>query len=175
MPDSEIAARMGFFARSEAASQPVQTAEALLVERVCAGDADAFGELYQRFSPLVHGIVLARVPYDEADDLTQDVFLTAYKRLHTLRDRRAVGAWLAMIARNRAMEFHRGTRRSEELTEDLSRTDAPAAEAREVLAAIRSLPETYSETLVLRLVEGMTGQEIADRTGLKPESVRVNL
>ena len=43
------------------------------------------------------------------------------------------------------------------------------------MAAIRSMPEAYRETLVLRLVEGMTGIEIAERTGLKPESVRVNL
>ena len=44
-----------------------------------------------------------------------------------------------------------------------------------VLAAIRRLPEAYRETLVLRLVEGMTGPEIAERTGLTPGSVRVNL
>jgi len=49
------------------------------------------------------------------------------------------------------------------------------AEAHAILAVIRSLPEAYSETLVLRLVEGMTGQEIAERTGLTPGSVRVNL
>ena len=40
---------------------------------------------------------------------------------------------------------------------------------------IRSLPEAYRETLVLRLVEGMTGPEIAERTGLTAASVRVNL
>jgi len=44
-----------------------------------------------------------------------------------------------------------------------------------VLAAIQSLPEAYSETLTLRLVEGMTGPEIAARTGLTEGSVRVNL
>src|SRR2546427_522029 len=44
-----------------------------------------------------------------------------------------------------------------------------------VMAAIRALPEAYRETMVMRLVEGMTGPEIADRTGLTPESVRVNL
>jgi RNA polymerase sigma-70 factor (ECF subfamily) len=49
------------------------------------------------------------------------------------------------------------------------------AEARAILEVIRSLPEAYSETLVLRLVEGMTGAEIAERTGLTPGSVRVNL
>ena len=44
-----------------------------------------------------------------------------------------------------------------------------------MLAAIRALPEAYRETLVLRLVEGMTGPEIAERTGLTAGSVRVNL
>ena len=44
-----------------------------------------------------------------------------------------------------------------------------------VLDRIRSLPEAYRETLIMRLVEGMTGPEIAERTGLTPESVRVNL
>jgi len=46
---------------------------------------------------------------------------------------------------------------------------------RAILAAVRSLPEAYCETLILRLVEGMTGPEIAERTGLTPGSVRVNL
>ena len=44
-----------------------------------------------------------------------------------------------------------------------------------VIEVVRSLPDAYRETLVLRLVEGMTGQEIADRTGMTPASVRVNL
>ena len=46
---------------------------------------------------------------------------------------------------------------------------------RKLLAIVRSLPEAYRETLVLRLVEGMTGPEIAARTGLTAASVRVNL
>jgi RNA polymerase sigma-70 factor (ECF subfamily) len=51
----------------------------------------------------------------------------------------------------------------------------PRAEALEALAAVRSLPETYREVLILRLVEGMSGPEIAARTGLTAGSVRVNL
>ena len=43
------------------------------------------------------------------------------------------------------------------------------------LDAVKSLPEAYRETLVLRLVEGLSGPEIAERTGLTPASVRVNL
>ena len=49
------------------------------------------------------------------------------------------------------------------------------AEARQALAAIQTLPEAYRETLVLRLVQGLSGPEIAAVTGLTPESVRVNL
>lgn len=49
------------------------------------------------------------------------------------------------------------------------------AEVARALAAIRELPVAYRETLVMRLVEGMTGPEIAACTGLKPASVRVNL
>lgn len=51
----------------------------------------------------------------------------------------------------------------------------PGLDGQTALRAIQSLPETYRETLLLRLVEGMSGQEIADRTGLTPGSVRVNL
>jgi RNA polymerase sigma-70 factor (ECF subfamily) len=48
-------------------------------------------------------------------------------------------------------------------------------DAAEILDCIRNLPEAYRETLILRLVEGMTGPEIAAKTGLSPGSVRVNL
>ena len=139
------------------------------------GDRDAFGRLYERFGPMIHGVLLARVPYGEVDDLVQEVFLSAFQRLSTLRAPGAFGAWLAAIARNRAVDYHR-RQPVEQLAEDIPADDArPQAEARAALAAIQTLPVAYRETLVLRLVEGMTGQEIADRTGLTPASVRVNL
>jgi RNA polymerase sigma-70 factor (ECF subfamily) len=163
-------------AEMAAAATPAQTLEASLVEAVRAGDRDAFGQLYSLYSPMVHGILLARVPFDEVSDLVQDVFLAAFKKLGSLRDGAAFGPWVAMIARNRAMDFYRRTRETEELSEEVAqRAGAPEGEAREVLEVIRRLPDAYRETLVLRLVEGMTGPEIAERTGLTAASVRVNL
>ncbi|MGI8787079.1 MAG: RNA polymerase sigma factor [Pyrinomonadaceae bacterium] len=178
MPESEMTGNLFLYANAAATTAPdaeKNRAEARLVERVCEGDEKAFNELYKIFAPLVHGIILARVPRDEAADIVQEVFLSAYKNLHTLRDKNAVGAWLAMIARNRAIEFYRQAKPTIEFSEDLKGKDDSLAEAREILTAIRSLPETYKETLILRLVEGMTGNEIAERTGLTPESARVNL
>jgi len=158
-------------AESDGAKSP----EAALVALVKGGDREAFGRLYDLYAPMVHGILLARVPFDEVGDLVQDVFLVAFRKLATLRDEAAFGGWLAMIARNRAMDFHRQSRETEALSDELPNRTTPGREAAEVLDVIRSLPEAYCETLVLRLVEGMTGPEIAGRTGLQPDSVRVNL
>lgn len=146
-----------------------------LVKAALEGDRDGFGRLYDLYAPLVHGILLARVPRAEVDDLVQDIFLHAFKKLHTLRDSAAFGPWIAMIARNRAVDFHRRSRATVEITDDLRGSDKQESKAAEILELIRNLPDAYRETLVLRLVEGMTGPEIAARTGLTAPSVRVNL
>jgi RNA polymerase sigma-70 factor (ECF subfamily) len=146
-----------------------------LVRSVLDGDREGFGRLYALYAPLVHGILLARVPRTEVDDLVQDIFLHAFKKLHTLRDSAAFGPWIAMIARNRAVDYYRRSRETVEITDDIRGTDKQESKAAEILELIRSLPEAYRETLVLRLVEGMTGPEIAARTGLTAASVRVNL
>ncbi len=151
------------------------SSDAALVEAVKGGDRDAFGRLYEAYAPMVHGILLARVPYGEVGDIVQDVFLIAFRKVRTLRDTAAFGSWLAMIARNRAVDFYRRSRETEELPEELARPPSVKAEAMEVLEVIHGLPDAYRETLILRLVEGMTGPEIAARTGLRPDSVRVNL
>jgi RNA polymerase sigma-70 factor (ECF subfamily) len=150
-----------------------ETLEEGLIRAAASGDRAAFGELYRRYARMVHGILLARVPPDEAEDLAQDVFVTAMRQLGMLRTAAAFPGWLAAIARRRATDYHREARLVTPLGEREAR--APEASAFEVLELIRSLPEAYRETLILRLVEGMTGPEIAARTGLTPESVRVNL
>ena len=163
-------------ARATAAQPALKpSADAVIVEAVRGGDRDSFGRLYDIYAPMVHGILLARVPYDEVDDLVQDVFLMAFKRIQSLREAGAFVGWLAMIARNRAVDFHRRKKETEELSDDIARSSSIDPEAAEALQLIRTLPEAYRETLVLRLVEGMTGPEIAERTGLTPASVRVNL
>ncbi|MGI9168097.1 MAG: RNA polymerase sigma factor [Pyrinomonadaceae bacterium] len=96
--------------------------EAMLVTAVVEGNRDQFAQLYDLYAPLVHGILLARVPRNEVADLVQDIFLHALKKLHTLRDRTAFGPWIAMIARNRAMDFHRQSRETVGVTEDLGST-----------------------------------------------------
>jgi RNA polymerase sigma-70 factor, ECF subfamily len=151
-----------------------------LIRMARAGNRGAYGELYRRYAPMVHGLLLARVAPAFADDLLQEVFLKAMSQLARLREESHFGGWIAAIARNRAVDHYRQTREmqsSEEIATKITATEEPGthAEARRVLAAIHSLPDTYRDTLSMRLVEGMTGPEIASRTGLTHDSVRVNL
>ena len=170
-------------------SQPVRQASAsetsddgVLVRAARDGDRSAFGELYERYSRMVHGVLLAKVPLAAVDDLVQDVFIRALRRVSTLRETASFGAWLAAIARNLANDYHRRSAPEEQLGEDSADHEIVSAEppidknsAIAVLDAVRSLPDAYRETLILRFVEGMTGPEIAARTGLTHGSVRVNL
>jgi RNA polymerase sigma-70 factor (ECF subfamily) len=150
-----------------------------LIRSAAAGDQRAFAELHARYAGMVHAILLARLPPAEAEDQVQEVFLVAWKKLAQLDDSAGFGAWLGAIARNRAVDCHRRRRPTEALQDawpdTTSASSSDLAEVRHVLDAIRSLPEAYRETLVMRLCEGMSGPEIAAVTGLEAGSVRINL
>jgi RNA polymerase sigma-70 factor, ECF subfamily len=164
-------------------SAPEVSADAALVRAARDGDRAAFGSLYERYSRMVHGVLLTKVPAGEVDDLVQDVFLKALRRLPTLRETRSFGAWLATIARNLANDYHRHSVSGDQLADEPSPNDIDHSgisenhegRAATILNAVRSLPDAYREALILRLVEGMTGPEIAARTGMTHGSVRVNL
>jgi len=148
-----------------------------LVRAAQAGDVASFELLYMKYAPVVHAIVLGRLPAADADDVTQNVFITAYTKLASLRETAAFAGWIARIARNAAEDQRRRGGDWTQIDTDYAAraTQADAAEAAHALAAIRGLPEAYRETLMLRLVEGMSAVEIGERTGLTPGSVRVNL
>jgi RNA polymerase sigma-70 factor (ECF subfamily) len=142
------------------------------------GDHEAFTALHGHFGKLVHAIMISRVPASEASDLVQDVFLLVFQKLSSLEDDQAFPGWLTQLARNRALRHLRDEKRGESL-EDAPQQAAPdrsgAPDAKKVLLALQQLPEAYAETMAMRLIEGMTGPEIAERTGLTAGSVRVNL
>jgi RNA polymerase sigma-70 factor (ECF subfamily) len=160
-----------------AASHNENAESSALVRAAQSGDREAFARLYERHAPVVHGVLLSHGAEDDAPDLLHDVFLTALQQIRTLRDASRFGAWVATIARNAARMARRKNIRLVPLDGDTIAAPSNHAglDGATVLAAIRSLPEAYRETLVLRLVEGLSGPEIAEHTGLEHGSVRVNL
>jgi len=173
----DFAFRVRHLRRMAEARVRIAVDESALVAAAAAGDRDAFGRLYERYASMVHGVLLARVQRADAEDLMQEVFLSAMRRLGDLRDHASFGGWLLSIARNRANDHHRKRRETDELDMDVvvDHNSTDAHEAVRVLALLRALPEAYREPLALRLVEGLTGPEIAERTGMSHGSVRVNL
>src|SRR2546421_12165464 len=74
------------------------------------GDSSAFGELYVRYARMVHAILLARVSPGDAEDLVQEVFMTAMRQLRGLRTAGAFRGGLGAIAPNKANDHHRESR-----------------------------------------------------------------
>lgn len=152
-----------------------------LVAAAQSGAPDAFAEIHRRFARVVHGIALASVPPSDAEDVTQEVFVRVHRTLSSLREPEAFPAWICRVARNVAADHARRTRRRpapDALPADHLAPETPAGddELRErVLRCLAQLPPAYRETLLLRLAEGLSGPEIARRTGMTPDSVRVNL
>lgn len=159
----------------------VDAREATIAELVIAvqgGNRAAFGSLYERFHRVVHAVALARVPACDAGDVVQDVFADVWIKIARLREPAAFPGWIVAMTRNRATDLARRRRPVEvaaDLAADLAITPPLRVEAAAALRAIRDLPDTYRETLLMRLVEGLTGPEIAEHTGMTPDSVRVHL
>jgi RNA polymerase sigma-70 factor (ECF subfamily) len=148
------------------------------VQHARSGDHDAFADLYTRYRKLVYAILLGLVPSQEVPDLLHDVFLVALRDIGSLTDPAAFPAWLSAIARNRAKMFLRGRRELAPLSglePAASRSLDASLDASRVLAHVRALPEKLRTPLLLRLVEGLSGPEIADTLGLSHGTVRVYL
>ena len=146
--------RVGRTAVSGEQSTPEIPEDERMVLEAQDGDRASFGRLYERYARMVHGVLLAKVPVQDVDDLTHDVFLRALHRLSTLREIGKFGAWLAAIARNMANDYHRRAVPKEALTDEApgNETNPPATAADEnyaarVLEVIRSLPDAYRENV----------------------------
>ena len=94
-----------------------QSEDAALVKNVLDGNLVVFGDLYDRYVGLVRAVCAdATGQMQDIDDLTQEIFLRAHKRLHTLQDATKFGAWLVGIARLTAKEWRRARGRERAMT-----------------------------------------------------------
>lgn len=148
-----------------------------LIARARSGDESSFGEFVRRHMEAVHRWMVRAVGEEDADDLTQDVFLRAYRGLPRFRDQAPPRAWLAAIADNAIKNRYRSRSRfrriftndssSETLAEHVSGATSPEENARvqesreTVLGALRQLPIEFRLPVVLRDLEEWSYEEIA--------------
>ncbi|HSE27638.1 MAG TPA: sigma-70 family RNA polymerase sigma factor [Gemmatimonadales bacterium] len=149
-----------------------------------AGDPAAFRALYDAHAPRVHALCL-RLERDPAtaEELTQDVFIRAWRALATFRGEARVSTWLHRIAVNVVLEHRRRTarrlRRVEPVSDlDLLGASAPAHDAgldMDLRAALETLPPGARAVFVLHEVEGYTHEEIAEMSGVTTGTTKTQL
>ncbi len=166
--------------------------DAELVDAVRAGDEHAFAELYRRYRPRVCAFVRRRVRDDgRAEDLTQEAFLSALRRLRETEARVSFRPWIYEIARNATIDQFRRSARTDEVSVDgrLHASDhlrllSPYGPDREVAAkqdletlqgAFDELSDRHERILVMRELEGLSYREIGRRMELTRPGVESTL
>ena len=163
--------------------------DADLVDRLRAGDLDAFDEVHRRFHPRLFGF-LARLSRrrDVAEDLLEETWLRLVTHANRLRPNTHLGSWLFTVARNLYLSYRRSRLLEHESLDDLvglwpfstpqpspfEETAASETERR-IEAALAALPPSYREVLLLVGVEGLQPSEAAAICGVSPESLRQRL
>ncbi len=167
---------------------PDEPDDAELWRRIRDDDADAFGLLFARHGPRIHGYVLRRTgDPGVAEDVTAVVFLEAWRRRAGVSlDQPSALPWLYGVAANVTRRWHRSRRRHTAALARLSglpprspalvETQAQAAEeARVVLARVEALPRRERDVLVLSVWEGLSHHEIAVALGIAPGTLKSRL
>lgn len=155
-----------------------------LVRRAQEGDDEAFAELYAHFFPSIYRYSAFRLPAALAEDVTADVFVKAWEKLHTYKAHKDVpfAAWLFRIARHTVIDVYRKDRAFDEVPETLADTDEynraeHRTEQKELLRTVRraldQLPGRYREILMLSYMGDLSHSEIARVLRLTEGAVRI--
>jgi len=166
-----------------------------LVQAVRAGDDHAFERLYHRYHRRISAYIFGMVhDHGRAEDLTQEVFVSALRRMRQTDRPIAFKPWIYEIAKNACIDAFRRTKRTEEVSIDAEEGLAPADHGK--LASISPSPETavegkqqlddlcgafgglsdaHHQILVMRELEGLSYREIGERLGMSRASVESTL
>jgi RNA polymerase sigma factor (sigma-70 family) len=172
----------------------MRTEDGYFISKCLNDDPAAFGFLVDKYKACVYALAYARLRnFHDAEDVTQDVFLTAYRKLNTLKCYDNFRAWLYSITSNRCKMLLRSqaNRPDRDFMEDQSPEviDNPSIDShRESLAnemlndltemlnlALGSLPEIYHQVLALHYLGGMSNDEIAEFLGISQVAIRQRL
>ncbi|MFO7694413.1 MAG: sigma-70 family RNA polymerase sigma factor [Vicinamibacterales bacterium] len=159
-----------------------------LIERCLRGDEQAWEQIVRQYWRRVFNVAYKFVGrHDEAEDLTQDVFLKVFKSLATFDRRANFQTWLVSVSRNLCIDHYRSVRKERETinrdvnADDLSPQSVETSAhvilerldlAQELRRALQQLPETLRTAVVMRDIQELSYQEIADRLHLPEGTVK---
>ena len=180
--------RRGQLPAPPAGARIVTDSDRQLVERAVCGDRDAFGDLIERYRPLVHGVVLERVHNSEdAEDLVQESFVRAHQELSRLVDGKRFAVWLSVIAGNTVTDWwrRRTVQQRPDVTTEVASLYPPLRQPDEIAEesdtsahlwrGIDKLAPELRKVLVLTYLEGCTQRQIAHFLGIPAATVHWRL
>jgi RNA polymerase sigma factor (sigma-70 family) len=165
----------------------MRTDDGSIVQECLNGKPGAFGILVDKYKAGIYAFVYTELQnFHDAEDVTQEVFLQAYRGLRNLRQWESFGFWLYRIARNLCKKWVRtqSRRPDNEFIEDqdpkmlevsLSESRHESQMSESLQEALDSLPDAYREVLILYYFGGMNSKEIARAIGTSPGAIRMRL
>lgn len=170
--------------------------ERLLVEAIVSGQTERFEELVELYKDRIYNMAY-RFTTDahEAQDLTQEIFISLFKSLYSFKGRSALGTWIYRISLNRCLDWKRKQQRrrpfifnqvSQEAAQDvINKTSKPLSgpeddylrreESKELHLAIKSLPEKYQTVIILYHFQQLSYQNISQILGVPTRTVETRL
>jgi RNA polymerase sigma-70 factor (ECF subfamily) len=133
--------------------------------------------LVRRYLPAVLGFCLAKTKnIHDSEDIMQDVFLKAFKKLNTLRDHARARAWLLKIARRVCIDYYRNSSQTRKMPNDVqASTDSQSEHIDRLHRAIAKLPDGYRELITLYYLDGRKCANVAECLGISEDAVRSRL
>jgi len=154
----------------------------ILIRQAKAGDAEAFGTLYETLARDLYRFALYSLGSEaRAQDAVQEAALSAFRGIAALRSDDAFRPWMLRILRNacrrslRQSYLTRATESLEERFTDIAASDPPLGRALEVRQAISGLPDGAREVVIMHVLEGYDSREIGRMLGCAPGTVRSRL
>jgi RNA polymerase sigma-70 factor (ECF subfamily) len=158
-------------------SESADSASPDLVARCQAGDVDAFAEVYARYASRIYSLATRMSGSPQTgEDLLQEIFLQAYRKIGGFKGDAALGTWLYRLALNHCLDFVRSRHaKMDKVTDAIDAEGYPAppraprdmpVERLDLERALQQLPEGCREVFVLHDVEGYEHKEIAAMLGI---------
>jgi len=162
-------------------TMPTAKSDEILIQQIKNGNSNAFNELYNRYLSKVYRRVRCVIPESDVEDVTQEVFLAALKSLGSFRGDSQFGTWLRTLTNRKVAEYYRKLNRKSEapqvpLLDAMDYTEGSSKKIMEERIVLRNalslLPDNYREVILLRFVEQLQFNEIAELTGQNLEAVK---
>lgn len=164
-----------------------------LITGACKGESACFGQLYDRHAPRIYRFIFLKTGNkNDAEDLTHEVFLAAWRTIETYTAQKHIPftSWLYHIARNRVIDYYRKTKKNISLDEILQGNTLPAElvgvthhhitnalhtkfEMQTIMNALGRLNDDQQNVLIMRYIEDLSPKEIGNAIGKTAGAVRL--